>query len=77
MSNISSINNKIPLPEGISKILNGQPTSEGFSALPIYIDNIGLDAQDGWCGSANFYLTPDSYGNTFAEMNYQEAVTQP
>ena len=77
MSNISSINNKIPLPEGISKILNGQPISEHFSALPIYIDNVGLDAQDGWCGSANFYLTPDSYGNTFAEMNYQKAVTQP
>ncbi len=78
MSNVSSIDNKIPLPEGITKILNGQqPASELCKPLPIFINNVGLDAQDGWCGSANFYLTPDSSGNTFAEMNYQETVTQP
>lgn len=70
MSNVSSINNKIPLPEGITRVLNGQPPSEDFRAVPIYIDNGELNRQDGWCGSANFYLTPDSYGNTFAEMNY-------
>ncbi len=40
-------------------------------------NNLGLDAQNGWCGSANFYLTPDSYGNTFAEMNYQETIISP
>ena len=24
----------------------------------------------GWCGSDDFFLTEDSYGNTFGEMNY-------
>lgn len=77
MFNTSSINNKIFLPEGITRVLNEQPTSEFHSALPIHINNLGLDAQNGWCGSANFYLTPDSYGNTFAEMNYQETIISP
>lgn len=58
-------------------MLNEQPISEFHNALPIHINNLGLDTQNGWCGSANFYLTPDSYGNTFAEMNCQETVISP
>ena len=37
---------------------------------------------DGWCGLEYMYLTPESYGNTFAEMNFpvlsnvEETVTE-
>ena len=72
MSCVSSIDNKIFLPEGITRVLNGQTPSATDTGVPIYVDNVDIESPDGWCGCANFYLTPDSRGNTFAEMNYQE-----
>lgn len=70
LSCVSSIDYKIPLPEGITKVLTGSNPSDSSKELPIFIDNMGLEANGGWCGSATFFLTPDSGGNTFAEMNY-------
>ena len=38
---------------------------------------------DGWCGLEYMYLTPESYGNTFSEMNFpvisleEETVEMP
>lgn len=75
LSNVSSISHKIPLPEGITRLLGSQIPPASRKEFPIHIDNTELEAHDGWCGSANFYLTPDSGGNTFAEMNYMEALT--
>lgn len=74
ITDIPSYNHKIPLPEGITRILAGQPAPIPQVDFPIYIDNTTLESSDGWCGCANFYLTPDSSGNTFADMNYQETV---
>lgn len=67
----SAFETDLALPEGITGITFDQTAPTFDSTFPIYINNSGLESSDGWCGSANFFLTPESYGNTFAEMNYQ------
>lgn len=71
---VSSLEHKISLPEGITRLLNGELPSTPGNMFPICINNRDLQSGDGWCGCANFFLTSDSHGNTFAEMNYQEAA---
>ena len=44
------------------------------TATVFYINNAFDLPGDGWIGSNAFWLTPDSFGNTLDEMNYQNIV---
>lgn len=71
------------LPEGIS--LLDMPAATNRGVFPAFAYNNGENENakcmiirilnesgqtgDAWCGSSNFYLTEDSYGNTLIEMN--------
>lgn len=60
------------LQEGITYFsinADNMPNEEGYT---IFITNDSGESGDGWCGLDNTYLTKESYGNTFAEMNYEE-----
>lgn len=74
---VSSLEHKLLIPEGITRLLNGEMPPTPNNMFPIYISNKDCKSRDGWCGCANFFLTPDSYGNTFAEMNYKETLQTP
>ncbi len=58
------------VPEGILVLWASDALSTAPGSFPIWVENFDeQQREDGWCGSSCFYLTPDSSGNTLAQMN--------
>ena len=71
---ISGLRNNVPYDNpGIYHVISsGETESTGRSntIFPIFMENFIPVPGSGWAGSASYYLTPDSYGNTLDIMNY-------
>lgn len=58
------------LKEGITFLHLQEQEVKNEEGYTVFITNVSEETQNGWCGLDQTFLTEDSFGNTFQEMNY-------
>lgn len=64
------------LKEGITFLHLQEQEVENEERYTVFIENVSEETKQGWCGLDQTFLTEDSYGNTFSEMNYAVGIDE-